>query len=376
MGELPPQSLFAPDHAPVCLVAEGLAGALEAPGPPAVLVVRGRIQALGQAALESPARRLPLPGLWLTPAPLDAHVHLRLGGAPEANLERTLAAGVAAVRDLGHRPGLATPRGQMEHPPWVVTSGPGLGAAGEGGCWLAQPLAGPAALAQAAWERARAGVGVVKLFVSGLLDFDRVGGVLHPLALSPEEIAAATRAAQEAGMPVAAHANGPEAVAACLAAGVDSIEHGFFMGPELLERLARQGTAWVPTCAAVAAHAADPESRHGPAIRDNLQKILAGQLEALRQAEVWGVHLVLGTDAGSYGLEHGEAVFREMALWLEAGLRPATVFRAATSRAAKLLGLGQALGEIKPGARPWLLGVPGDPRANPLLLAEPRWRGF
>jgi imidazolonepropionase-like amidohydrolase len=376
MGDLPPRELFAPRQPPVCLVAEGLAGTPEPCEPPAVLVARGRIQALGQAALEAKAQRLPLPGLWLTPAPLDAHAHLRLGGAPEANLAAVLAAGVAAVRDLGHRPSLPTPRGGKDDPPWVVSSGPGLGAAGEGGCWLAQSLAGAEALASAAWERAQAGVGVVKLFVSGLLDFDQVGGVLHPMALNPAEIAAATRAAQEAGLPVAAHANGPAAVAACLAAGVDSIEHGFFMGRDLLERLARQGTAWIPTCAAVAAHALDPEGRHGPRVRENLRQILAGQLEALRRAEVLGVNLVLGTDAGSYGLEHGGAVFREMALWLEAGLRPATVFRAATQRAARLLGLGQELGEIKPGARPWLLGVPGDPRANPLLLAEPRWRGF
>ncbi len=376
MGDLPPQHPFTPQHPPVCLLAEGLAGSAEDDGPPAVLVARGRIQALGRVALEAKAQRLPLPGLWLTPAPLDAHVHLRLGGTPEANLERALAAGVAAVRDLGHRPGLPTPRGGKDAPPWVVNSGPGLGAAGEGGCWLAQPLAGAEALASAAWERAQAGVGVVKLFVSGLLDFDRVGGVLHPLALSPSEIAAATQAAQEAGLPVAVHANGPEAVSACLEAGVDSIEHGFFMGRDLLERLARQGTAWVPTCAAVAAHALDPEDRHDARVRDNLRRILDGQLEALRRAEVLGVNLVLGTDAGSYGLEHGGAVFREMALWLEAGIRPVTVFRAATQRAAGLLGLGQELGEIKPGARPWLLGVPGDPRANPLLLAEPRWRGF
>ncbi|MCA1905954.1 MAG: amidohydrolase family protein [Desulfarculus sp.] len=376
MGDLPPREFFSPRHHPVCLLAEGLAGAEGVEGPPAVLVAGGRIQALGRAALEAPARRLPLPGLWLTPAPLDAHVHLRLGGAPEANLTSALSAGVAAVRDLGHQPGLATPRGNRQHPPWVVNSGPGLGAAGEGGCWLAQPLAGPGAMAQAAWERARAGAGVVKLFVSGLLDFDRVGGVLHHLALSPDEIAAATQAAQEAGLPVAAHANGPAAVEACLTAGVDSIEHGFFMGPELLERMARQGTAWIPTCAAVAAHALDPEGRHDQTVRDNLRRILAGQLEAVRRAEALGVNLVLGTDAGSYGLEHGAAVFREMALWLEAGVKPATVFRAATSRAARLLGLGQELGEIKPGARPWLLGVPGDPRANPLLLAEPRWRSF
>lgn len=86
--------------------------------------------------------------------------------------------------------------------------------------------------------------------------------------------------------------------------------------------------------------------------------------------------LVLGTDAGFYGLAHGEAVFQEMACWLEAGVKPHTVFAAATSRAARLLGLAGELGSLAEGARAWLLGVPGDPQSDPLLLAQPRWRNF
>ncbi|MFZ5587815.1 MAG: amidohydrolase family protein [Thermodesulfobacteriota bacterium] len=365
-----------PDGGPVCLLAEGLAGAEDHDGPPAVLVAGGRVRAVGQAALNAGARRLPLPGLWLAPAPLDAHVHLHLGGRAADNLERTLMAGVAAVRDLGHKPGLATPQGPRHAPPWVVGSGPGLGAAGPAGSWLAEPLAGPESFAQAAWDRARAGAGVVKLFATGLLDFENPGVVIHPQAVGPAELAAAARAGQEAGLKVAVHANGPEAVAAALAAGVDSIEHGYFMGPELLARLAESRVAWTPTVAAVAAHAADPEGRHSPRVRGFLRQILDGQLEALRRAEHLGVDLVLGTDAGSYGLEHGAAVFQEMACWLEAGLNPATVFRAATRRAAALMGFAGVLGEIVPGARAWLLGLPGDPRQDPRLMARPRWRSF
>lgn len=362
---------------PVCLVAEGLAGLAHPVEEPALLVGQGRILALGAAALKAGAKRLALPGLWLAPAPLDAHVHLHLGGTVEDNLERSLAAGLAAVRDLGHRPALATPHtrpGQV--PPWVVTSGPGLGCQGPGSSWLAQALAGPEALRQAVWRRALDQCGVVKLFASGLLDFDNPGQVLHPLTLSPAELAAAVRAADEAGLPVAAHASGAQAVRACLEAGVGSIEHGFFLERPLIREMAALRRSWVPTCAAVKAHAQDPEGRHSPEERQGLWSIVQGQMRALHLAEGLGVDLVLGSDAGSYGLEHGAALFLEMACWLEAGLRPATVFAAATSRAARLLGLAGELGSLAEGARAWLLGVPGDPQAEPMLLAQPRWRNF
>ncbi|MFH1035056.1 MAG: amidohydrolase family protein [Pseudomonadota bacterium] len=368
---------------PLCLLAEGLAGlpdqASEAGpvDPPAVLVGQGRILALGRQALDSGAKRQALPGLWLSPAPLDAHVHLHLGGTVADNLERSLAAGCAAVRDLGHRPALATPRTRPgQAPPWVVTSGPGLGCQGPGGSWLAQELAGAQQMRQAAWQRAGDRCGVIKVFASGLLDFEHPGQVLHPQTLSPEELEAVVRAADEAGLPVAAHASGAAAVRQCLEAGVRSIEHGFFLERPLLREMAARRVSWLPTLAAVRAHAQDPEGRHTPQERQDLWSIVQGQARAMHLAEGLGVDLVLGSDAGSYGLEHGEAVFLEMASWLEAGLKPLTVFKAATSRAARLLGLAGELGSLAVGARAWLLGVPGDPQADPLLLARPRWRNF
>jgi imidazolonepropionase-like amidohydrolase len=143
-----------------------------------------------------------------------------------------------------------------------------------------------------------------------------------------------------------------------------------------LKRLAGQGVYWVPTCAAVLAHAQDPEGRHPPELRRRLRAIYEGQLMCLAVAEALGVPLALGTDAGSYGLEHGSAVFAEMECWLRAGLRPATVFKAATRGAARLLGLAGKVGSLAVGAQAWLLGVPGDPERDPLLMARPRWRSF
>ena len=363
---------------PACLLAAGLAGADIPPNEsPAVLVEQGRVLAVGAAALAANAFVLELDGLWLSPAPLDVHVHLCLGGPEADNRAAWTTAGVAAIRDLGHPPQRPTPPQALEQepPPIYVASGPGLCAQGEGSCWLAHKLAGPEAFAQAA-RQAAARAPWVKLFASGLLDFDHPGQVEHPLAMSAAEMAAATAAAHEAGAKVAVHASGAATVRAALEAGVDSVEHGYFLGEEDLAALARAGAAWSPTLAPVQVHARDPEGRHTPKIRANLQAIAQAQAKAIKQGYDLGVNLVMGSDAGSYCFPHGQALFMEMAAWLGAGVPAETVFEASTARAARLLDLEDEVGAIKPGARAWLLATREDPRGNPLLLAQPAWRSF
>lgn len=360
---------------PLCLLAAGLAGEPESDVPAALLVQDGRIKALGRQALEAGAERLDLSPRWLCPAPLDAHVHLCLGGEPEKNLAAWREAGVAAVRDLGHPPAKSLPpAGQAA--PLLRASGPGLGAAGEGGSWLAEPLAGPQAFARAAAERARNGACAVKIFCCGLLDFEHPGRVGHPNAIRGEELAAAAGQARQDGLALVAHANGEETVRAAVMAGASSIEHGFFLDEETLWDMSTRAVTWSPTLAAVRAHKIDLEGRHPGWVRRNLGRIARTQARALRQAEALDLPLVLGSDAGSYGLPHGRALFLEMAAWLGAGLDPGTVFNGATFRAAEAMGLEGELGVIAPGARAWLLACEDDPAENPLLMDGAARVGF
>lgn len=368
-------------NGPLRILAAGLAGAGgdgagQGPGPAAVLIDGGRVKVLGNEALAIEAKEMDLRPAWLSPAPLDAHLHLWLRGEPAGNLAACLAAGLAAVRDLGNPPARQTPCGAADQPPLVKVSGPGLCAIGPAKTWLGITCQGPEAFAVAARERIKAGADVVKVFATGLLDFDRPGEVEHPLAMSQEELSAVTAVANDAGLKVAAHTSGEASARACLKAGVDSLEHGFFLGRETLAMMAAKGTAWSPTLAAVEVHAADPEGRHDQATKENLRQIAASQAASLRLAEELGVNLVMGTDAGSYGLPHGEAVFMEMESWLKAGLKPQTVFEAATSRAAKSMGLSGELGVIVPGVRSWLLATEHDPRQKPLTMRKPVWRSF
>ena len=135
-------------EAPVCLLPQGLAGAAPHDGPPAVLVARGRIAALGGEALSAGAPRREMPGLWLSAAPIDAHVHLQMRSGLEAALAACAWAGLAAVRDLGHRSTQATPAARAKRP-WLWRPEWAWGAAGEAAYWLAHPVAGAEAFARA-----------------------------------------------------------------------------------------------------------------------------------------------------------------------------------------------------------------------------------
>ena len=363
-----------PADYPRCLLARGLAGAETGPGEPAaVLIAGGRIQAVGEAALAADAPQQDLGDLWLSPGLLDAHVHLCMRGEPEYNLARNLKAGVVAVRDLGNSPKRARPQGPPQGPPLVVASGPGLCAPGEASCWLAHKVVGAAEMEAAARRAVAAGAQVIKLFATGLLDFDQPGLVQHPQALSREEARAAGRVAREHGLSVAIHGSGPDAAELAAACGAASLEHGFFLDDAHYDLLAQAGVRLVPTITPVMAYVADPAGRLDEAARQNLGRIAELQMAGIVRARARGVELVLGTDAGAYGTPHGDSLHREIHWWLEAGIPPEEVFDAATSRAADLLGLAGEVGGIAPGARDWLLGVGEDPRVNPRVLSEPVW---
>jgi imidazolonepropionase-like amidohydrolase len=369
-----------PDKGPLRILAAGLAGAVgaegEIEGGAALLIQDGRIKALGTEALDAEAGELDLRPAWLAPAPLDAHLHLWLRGDAADNLAACRAAGLAAVRDLGNPPKRPMPEGHPDEPPLVIASGPGLCATGPAKTWLGIECRGAESFETAARERVAAGAAVLKVFATGLLDFGRPGEVEHPLAMSLEELKAVAEVAHEAGLMLSAHTSGEASARACLAAGVDSIEHGFFLERGALELMAEKGASWSPTLAAVEVHADDPEGRHDEATKHNLRRIADSQAASMRLAGELGVNLVLGTDAGSYGLPHGQAVFMEMESWLRAGVKPETVFEAATSRAARAMGLAGELGVIAPGAWAWLMATEKDPREKPLTMRSPVWRSF
>lgn len=72
-----------------------------------------------------------------------------------------------------------------------------------------------------------------------------------------------------------------------------------------------------------------------------------------------GVKIAFGTDAG--GFPWSEPMAQEFRRMVEFGMSPADALRAATSRAAELLGLEGKIGVIVPGAFADIVAVAGNP---------------
>jgi hypothetical protein len=82
-----------------------------------------------------------------------------------------------------------------------------------------------------------------------------------------------------------------------------------------------------------------------------------------------GVTIVSGTDAGNPGTFHGLALARELALYVEVGMKPTDALHAATRAAADVLGRSD-LGRLEKGALADVVMVTGDATADIGALAH------
>jgi imidazolonepropionase-like amidohydrolase len=309
---------------------------------------------------------------FVLPGIVDAHCHLGIapGGGPIGHLDeaRELArtdrdAGVLAIRDAGS----PFPYPQLDSDPDV----PRLARAGRHVAPVGRYLrdigveVADDALSAAIAEQAKAGNGWVKLVGDWI---DRDTGDLAP-GFAPAAVAAAIDAAHAAGARVAAHTFGEAAVATLVRAGVDSVEHGTGLSLNLIDELARRGTALVPTMINVRTFgriAARAEEKF-PEYAAHMRALLAGFPAVVRAAYEAGVPIYVGSDAGG-GIAHGLAVQEMLLLYESAGMAPIDVLRAGSW-----------------GARAWL-GFPGlveggladltvyadDPRRDLRTLLTPR----
>ena len=111
-----------------------------------------------------------------------------------------------------------------------------------------------------------------------------------------EEIEAVVSEAHAHGVKVAAHARSDSGLRIAVAAGVDSIEHGDSIRPEMAAEMAKKGIAFCPTLTVVH-YVSGPRAAAGCAICAESAKIQAKSFENCRKA---GVKIVFGTDAGGF----------------------------------------------------------------------------
>ena len=208
---------------------------------------------------------------------------------------------------------------------------------------------------------ALSGADQIKVVISGVVSFEHYGEVEGPL-IPQDQLTLVTRLAHHKGLKVMAHASSGAAVKLALKAGVDSVEHGYFLGHDSLKIMAEKEIAWVPTIIPVAVQTKMPYRKDRSAHEiDVITRTYEEQIEKLSYAAELGVPLGVGTDAGASGVRHGVSLVEEMLLYAKSALDNRSILQTATGGNAAILGLGKEKGSIDKGRRANLIAVQVNP---------------
>ena len=370
-----------------------------------LLVADGAVTGVGARGELTPpaaARRVDLSGRTIMPALVSLHGHLGFqdglsyaaGNYTRANiidhLQRYAYYGVGTIVSLGTDAG-GTAFDIRDEQTTALAATARLRTAGRG---LAAPNAGPGALAlrgsaygvtnaeegrRYVAELAARAVDVVKIWV------DDRGGTVQKL--DPVLYRVIIDEAHARGLRVVAHVFYHDDAWELVRAGVDGLAHlvrdremddaliaaiverGVFVMPNLgvsERRLHADPPGWLDdpflaesVPAAVRRRAADAlRTQDGDAVRTRQSYgAMERSLEKLARA---GARVVLGADSGVRDHFFGYAEHRELELMVAAGLTPAQAIVAATSRAAEVLGLGDA-GSLAAGKSADFIVLDADP---------------
>ena len=351
------------------------------------VLVRGeRIEAAGPAlAVPIGARVMELPGMTLMPGMIEGHSHLFLHPYNETpwddqvlkeplalrtaravnHARATLMAGFTTTRDLGTEGAgysdvglkLAIDQGIVPGPRMLVSTRAivATGAYGPKNAEAdfvargAEEADGPGLLT-AVRRQIGAGADWVKLYG----DYRWRPGEPSRPTFTPEEMREAVEAAHSAGRKVAVHAGTPEGMRRAILAGVDTIEHGDAGTPEIFRLMKERGVALCPTVAAgdaIARYRGWNGQAPEPAG-------ISEKRESFRAALAAGVTICMGGDVGVFA--HGDNA-REIELMAAYGMPAPQVLIAATGGNARIFGISDRVGAVKPGLLADLVAVAGDP---------------
>jgi len=371
-----------------------------------VLVADGRIM---EISAHDPAREVPTGspvveglGRTLLPGLIDAHAHYTFDptegslqaiasrsdadilAAAAGHAARALRAGVTTARGAGSIRNLecslrdSIAAGRVAGPR-IVAAGTAVGSVGGHGSAFGLEAEGQAGLAAATRQVISDGADVVKVVASEAAMLTTTG--LPPGAmvfgapeLSADELRAIVETATALGRRVMSHAQDSESVRRSVEAGVASVEHAWLADEGAIESLAASGAYLVPTLVVTDVNRTLPGLT--PVQRERQDLIERLHRVSTETAIRLGVPLATGTDTGEVGVT-ADMVWREVILLYDHGALPMTAIKAATSSAARLLGVDRETGSIEVGKVADLVLVEGDPIVDLSRLASPVavWQG-
>jgi imidazolonepropionase-like amidohydrolase len=361
-----------------------------------VVVENNRIVSVGKReAGPKPDASVDLEGRTLVPGLLDIHVHM-IGGDKAKSLgdeatcfkmydpvskalldgvaaaQTTLRAGFTTVREVGGRDYLdvalrnAQSAGQVEAPR-ILASGPGVFVTGGPGEYLERTAAvdGPASAIHRVRQLTGRGVDCIKLVTA---DGPPALGPHWTVLPTREEIFATFAEAMRLGRLKAAHAMQPEAIDNVVRAGVDTVEHGWWLSEENCRTLVEHGAHLVGTLSNIWSI-----KTNGPALDMPWAKLIGEEepaiLDNYRMAIAMGVKVALGTDVGgNESYPHTGDNARELEIYVKCGMTALEAIAAGTLEAAKAIGREASIGSIESGKLADLVVIDGDPLSDIRLL--------
>jgi imidazolonepropionase-like amidohydrolase len=309
---------------------------------------------------------------------MDAHSDVALGLRAAHNAASSLRAGITTIRDCGSRGRsvLDLPTAAAEglvSVPRVLAAGCALTITGGHMRPFGGEVDGVDGVRQMVRRLVSAGADFIKMAGSG---GGTPGSLTEYPSFSVKEFAAAVETAHGLGRRVTVHCTATAAIERVVAAGVDSIEHGYFVAPgifqayddRLAERLADSRISITPTMQVFRDMSellpAGPERDFWQQRRE----VLATNVGRLHRA---GIRLTAGSDAG-WRLTRFDNYWRELQEMQSCGLSPIEVIHSATGAASQAVGRQTEFGTLQSGLAADLLLVDGDAAADVACLASVR----
>jgi imidazolonepropionase-like amidohydrolase len=170
---------------------------------------------------------------------------------------------------------------------------------------------------------------------------------------SNEELAAIADEAHRAGLKVAAHCHGDEAIRNAIEAGIDCIEHGSLASDDTLDLMKARGTFLVATT-----YLADgmDTSHADPELQAKAAEVFPRARATISKAIEKGVKVACGTDAPA--IPHGRNA-KELIALVQRGMTPLQAIRSATTVSAELIDVDDR-GRLEAGLYADIVAVPGD----------------